>query len=357
MVTDSQKDPSTEKEIDLLEVSGNIFSSIKNGISSLFSSLWKCAKILFFISARLLNLGIKNWLFFIIAGVIAAGSSYALYISSKPYYNLDGYGVSRLVANQEIIQIINSLSIPNDLNPIDLANDLNLAPEVYNDILSIKASWLIDLNSDGISDYVDYDNDFVINSKSKDSLAVRMTDRFNVRIVAKNPSISLKVQEALLTYLSNHSYIKDLNTSRIEKSKEMMNIYEQQVTILDSLQHYEYFIEEQENDLNQFGGFKFGDFEIKGSAVEKRLYHTDIISLKENAVNSKANMLYNTEPVIFIGNITTNAKRVNNLVFYTIKVLFIIFPLMLLVFGVYKRKDFSTIFSDIQNKINAYKQQ
>lgn len=341
-IMDNLKDK--EKEIDLLEVTGNVAKSVKKGSVVLFSFLWKIINLIFIIIYRLFNFGLNSWKWAAIVAIIGASSTYYLYNKSEPYYNSDGYGISRITSSQEIIQIINSISIPNDSLNVTLKNDLNLNPEVYNNIISLQASWLIDINGDGISDFVDYNNDYIFDAK-KDSLAVRMKDRFNVRVQVKNQTITDEVQTALLKYLSEHPFIKNLNSGRLNTIEGMVNVYGDQATMLDSLQYYEYFIEKQGNG-NTLNGFKFGEFELLAgdNQKDKRLYHQDIISLKENAISSQSSLIYNTEPILFVGNLNNTSSRANGLMMYAKKVAYPLIPLALLFFVIFKRKEFERIF-------------
>ncbi len=345
-----------EKEIDLLEVSGNVAKSVKKGSISLFSFLWKSIKLVFILFFRLFMFGLNSWKFVVIVAAIAVGGTYYLYNSNEPYYNSDGYGISRITSSQEIIQIINSISIPNDSLKITLNNDLNLPPEIYNNIISLRASWLIDENGDGIADLVDYNNDYIIDEE-KDSMAYRMTDRFNVRLQVWDQTITDEVQTALLDYLYNHNFIKSLNESRLNTMNGMVNVYQDQANVLDSLQYYEYFIEKQkEEQQNLLGGLKIGDFELKASPdqKDKRLYHEEIINLKENAVKSKSTLIYNTEPIVFVGNLNNTAARANSLTFYAKKVLFMLIPIALVIFVLMRRREFESIF-DVKDLLEDFK--
>lgn len=333
-----------EKEIDLLEVSGNVAKSVKKGSVVILAFLWKIVKLIFIVLYRIFNFGLNSWKWAVIVGIIGAGSTYYLYNTSEAYYNSDGYGVTRITSNQEIIQIINSISIPNDSLKFTLKNDLNLAPEVYNNILSLKASWLIDENGDGISDFVDYNNNYAFD-KEKDSLSVRMKDRFNVRLQVRNQTITDEVQTALLKYLYDHPFIKNLNYGRLNTIEGMVRVYGDQAQVLDSLQYYEYFVEKQESK-NTLNGFKFGEFELLAGddQKDKRLYHEDIISLKENAISSKSSLIYNTEPILFVGNLNNTSSRANNLMFYAKRVAYPLIPLALLFFIIFKRTEIERIF-------------
>lgn len=339
--TDSIKDK--EKEIDLLEVSGNIANSIKDGSIKLGTFLWKIIKSIIATVIKLIMLGFNSWKFVAIVIAIVGGTTYYLYSTSDPYYESDSYGISRITGSQEIIQIINSISIPDDDLNIALKNDLNLPPEVYNNVLSIQASWLVDENGDGIADFVDYDNDYEFNLE-KDSMSRRMTDRFNVRLTLKNQTITDEVQVALKSYLINHPYISDLNNSRLSKLQGMINIYDSQATVLDSLQNFEYFKAEDQNAVQSL---KIGEFELIGQSDEqkdKRLYHENIISLKQNAITNKALIDYDSDPIIFVGSFTNTTTRANTITFYGKKVAIIFLPFALLIFILLKRKEFEEIF-------------
>ncbi|MDA3852797.1 MAG: hypothetical protein PF444_00925, partial [Bacteroidales bacterium] len=338
---DKMKDK--EKEIDLLEVSGNIANSIKEGSIKIGTFFGKIIKAIMVTFIKLIMLGFNSWKFALIVIALIGGSTFYMYKTSEAYYLSDAYGVSKITGSQEIIQIINSISIPNDELNIALKNDLNLSPEVYNNIKSIKASWLVDENDDGISDFVDYDNDYEFNLQ-KDSMSRRMTDRFNVRLTLKNQTITNEVQVALGQYLSNHPFIKNLNDSRLSKLQGMINVYANQATVLDSLQTFEYFKVEDQSAIQSL---KIGEFELIGQGdeqKEKRLYHENIISLKQNVISNQAVIEYDNAPIVFVGNFTNTTDRANGIVFYAKKAILVIIPFALLLFILLKKPEFEAIF-------------
>ncbi len=338
-----------EKEIDLLEVSSNIASSLKNGIVKFFTFIFKAFVLVIQKCVLLFQLAINSWKFAVISALILGGVTIYLYKTNEPFYDSDAYGITRISNSQEIIQIINSISIPNDKLKVSLKNDLNLSPDIYNNIIDIKASWLIDLNGDGIADFVDYDNDYQIN-KAKDTLATRMIDRFNVRLKLKNQTITNDVQSAIITFLYNNTYIKSLNDSRIENIRGEAQIYENQADVLDSLQNYEYFEESKIKD-NNVQSLKFGEFELIGSdpQKEKRLYHQNIIDLKNSVIKNNADISYKSDPIVFVGNFTNSSQPTNDITYYVKKVAIFGVPIFLLIFIILKRKEFEKIF-----KINAF---
>ena len=343
-----EKKPNTEKEIDLLEVTGNVANSLKKGTVSLFSFFWNIITVLLKKIGLLIRLCLNSWAFILVFVIVIFGGGYTWYKTSEPYYVSEGQVISRIANSPDIIQIINGISIPNDSSPVVLNNDLGLSPEVYNKIICIEASWLIDLDGDGLADVVDHNNDYKINYK-KDSLAVRMKNRFNISLKLKDQSIANEVREAIYQFLLSHPYVKDINDMRIESYKEVSNIYQQQAVVLDSLQNYEYF-EESKQKRNNVQSLKFGEFELIGADQEKdkRLYYKDIIELRNMAVSNNANIQYKKDPIVFIGT-STNLSPSNDLLFYLKRVLFIGVPLFFILFIIIKRKELDKIF-----KINEF---
>lgn len=329
-----------EKEIDLLEVSGNIFISIKNGIKALALFVWKCVEVIYYICLSFSKLIIKNWLYFLAATIIAIGCSFYLYKTNKPIYKLEGYATSSINANEDILQIINSISTEN--------NDLNLDAAIAKKIKTIKGSWLIDTNNDGIADYVDYKDKYQQTTSNGDTIATRIKNRFNIKLHVEDQTIGDEIESALIEYLNSNSYIKKINNIRIEKNKAMLNTLASQTQILDSLQYYEYFVEQAEmNKLNQLGGVKFGDFEIVGSAEtkEKRLYHNDIINLKNNAIALENSLTFDSEAITFISNICSNGNRINNIIHYLLRVSLILIPLTILLFAIFRKDELIETFN------------
>lgn len=343
-----EKKPSNEKEIDLLEVSGNIAGSLKKGIVSLFTVIWNIVILFIKKGILLIRLGLTSWKFVAIAIAVLIGAAYFMYKTSEPYYISEGQAISRVSNSPDIIQIINGISIPNDESTVQLSNDLNLEPRVYNNVIGITASWLIDLDADGLADVVDYNNDYEIN-REKDSLAVRMKDRFNISLTLRDQRVAEDLQDAVLDYLVNHPYVKDINDKRLQNYSETSNIYQQQATVLDSLQNYEYFEEAKLKESN-VQSLKFGEFELIGSdeSKDKRLYYSEIISLKNEVVRNNSSIVYEKDPIIFIGTGSSLSQH-NSLMFYLKKVLFMGIPLFFILFLIVKRKEFEEIF-----KINEF---
>lgn len=337
-----------EKEIDLLEVSGNVANSLKKGIVLFFTSIWNIVILIMKKIVLLFRLAIHSWKFIALAIALLVGISFYLFKSSEAYYISEGQVISRISNSPDIIQIVNSISIPNDESPVSLNNDLNLEPSVYNNIISINASWLIDLDGDGLADIVDYNNDYKIN-RERDSLAVRMKNRFNISLKLKDQRIANTVQDAVFDYLINHPYVKDINDQRVENFREISEVYEQQAEVLDSLQNYEYFVESKLKNTN-VQSLKFGEFELIGSdpTKDKRLYHSDIIELKNEVIKNTSNVVYEKDPIVFIGT-TSSQRQHNNLTFYAKKVFLLGIPLFFILFLIVKHPELEEIF-----KINEF---
>ncbi len=341
-----KKHTAAEKEIDLLEVSGKVVKATGKGLSKLLD--WLISFILY--STKIVTLMVKAWKLLVLLAIIAGGVAYALYKINAPFYKSETFAISQAVENREIIPIINAISIPNDYAPIARRNDLQLPPEVYNNIIQLRASWLIDTDKDSIGNYVDYSDKF--HTSPKDTLTQRIKDYFNIRMIVTDPGIIDEVQTALISFIENHPFIKGKNNSRLNEIQSMVSVYESQASVLDSLQNNEYF----QSPNNNIQSLKVGEFEIIGTAEDRKLYYRDIIRLKENVVKSKTKITYENDALVLMSAFTNPTKPINNLSFYINQVTKIAIPIALLIFSFLKRKELDEILHVrrfIENKVTS----
>ncbi|MCD6180237.1 MAG: hypothetical protein J7K39_10085 [Bacteroidales bacterium] len=307
----------TEKrndEIDLIEVTQKAGKALEKATVGLFQLIGSMFVYLFKFTIKALHFSIRYS--YIIFGLAILGFFSGLYIAktTAPYYRTSATIQSNTIPNANLINYINRIhELLANNDSISLAAQLNMDVSDAAQIYDLQAFWLIDINKDGIADEVDYQNEFMPDTVSN---AVRITDRFHVQLLTYDPTILNQVQQSLEDYLLTYPRLQQISDVKKRNLEKEISRIDTEISILDSLKTYEYFVKEKELREYDKSTVKLGQLLLASpeQAIQPtRLLHENILKLyNDNLANYRALEL-ETEPFIFLSKFVevTNPVNVN----------------------------------------------
>ena len=249
--------------------------------------------------AKLLGTGIlitivfivRRWLPLFLSILIGIAVSYFMKTTSTPTYASDIVLKSNTVHSSEIIPYFNTIhsySVAGNSNT--LAQALSIDHETAKNISDISCYWLMDMNTDSIPDYVNYEGGSTVTDTA--NYKKRMQDRFDIRIKIKKPEDLTIVRNGLISYLEKDSLLQQINRVRLNQNQQLLARLDYDILQLDSLQKVKYF-EETRTRQPQGGGQM-----IFMQAQNTQLVYTDIYSLY------KKKLALETEQALYKGIVT-----------------------------------------------------
>jgi hypothetical protein len=183
---------------------------------------------------------LKRWFPLGLSIALGVGASYLLKFSSNSSFSSDLVLRNNVVSNSDMISYINRLhSYFIDDNTLALSDALSLAPKQLNNIIDIGAYWIIDKGSDGIPDYVDYEN----KAKIADTVNIKMLDRMDIRVKITAPQELGLVRTSIEKFIEKDSLFQQQNRVRLRQNGEMLTRLDYDIVQLDSLQKFKFFQE------------------------------------------------------------------------------------------------------------------
>ena len=275
------KKDNVQREIDLSELLGKMFSAIGKSISVVFNVFLKAFAYLFLY-------GIRNWL--PLAGFLAVGILYGVF----RFYNSESVVVSDLLirnnetTNAEMISKINNLSVYAQQKNINLLKEtLSLNEVQAKSLKSIGAYWLIDNDYDGVPDFVDYKNEF---NQLEDTTLRRIQNIISIRVKTTNPEILGTLKNGLYDYFNTDQELVQLNAARTKTTRDIISKIGVELAELDQLQDYEYFKKDKESTID-LG--KLGSLRLKGEDKDTRLLHEDVLALEQRRLDLEKELAVN----------------------------------------------------------------
>ena len=202
--------------------------------------------------------------------------------------------------------IVNSINLLNDLfinkNYSALGNYLGTSAEEAKKIKSIDAYYGIDINRDGVTDFIDYDNKY----DPKDTTQKRLSDIFYLKIKVYDESVFTNVRDGIKRYISTNPYVEDNNTVRKQQAKRMIKEFEDEIHKLDSFQKIQYF---EVPKMQKTGSSQTILFNEK----ESKLYHNEIIELYHRKQKLEKELEINPDPITVIQDFTQLSNAENSL--------------------------------------------
>ncbi|MGD9978674.1 MAG: hypothetical protein AB7S54_12165, partial [Bacteroidales bacterium] len=259
MDNDKNLKTSASDEIDLLELFSKMWRGIKNGIS------W-CANLVKYLFLLL----VRKSLWIIGFGIVGFIIGIVFFFTSPRYYSSEMTAISNALNNNYIISSINLLNdLFKDKNYEVASNYLGMSIQDAGKIRSIAAYYGIDVNKDGIVDYVDYDGTY----KPKDTSVNRSSSFFFIKLEVYSENIFGAARDGLKKYIYKNNYILENNRIRIAQGENMISSITQEIQKLDSLQKIEYFEVPRTQKASTSQMVILNEKEIK-------LYHEQILGLE-----------------------------------------------------------------------------
>jgi hypothetical protein len=305
-------------EIDLVD----LFRKIGDSIIKLFKTVGKAILIsLVFLLRHWLPLG-----FSLILGV---GVSYTLKYIMKPGFSSEMVLKSNIVPVEELITYINKLhTFCYEENFSALSSSLKLDEQSVKQIVDISSFWVIDINTDKVPDYVDYENRFNV----YDTTNIRMPDRLDIRVKTKSRSEFTNIKKGIIHYINSDSLFQQRNRVRNQQNTIFLKRLEYDIVQLDSLQKVKIFEESK-------GRIPGKDNQIIFLQEQKtQLVYSDIHSLYETKKNYEEQLELYKDIVTVISDLTIPYKPYTRAKYYAVYAIPICFGLMLLILIIIRNK-------------------
>ena len=279
-MSDNQKG-NQSNEIDLIE----LFQLIGNGLKSIFLKILQA--IIF-----LIVFGIKRIHFLLLFAIIGGFIGYGISKISKPFYSSELIAQPNGIRSQDMVTYITDLHLQcKTRNFNGLKNSLKIIDSAIYQIKDIQAFHFIDVNRDGIGDFVDYER--INNPKDTNSRIVY--NRFLLKVEVYNNNIFPLVKEGILNYINGTPYVVKLNDIRKKELDEQIATIEHEINKLDSLQNVDYF-----NESNSRPFIKHESQLTFLAEKDKRMYYHDKIALVSSKQRYEKELALATEPITII---------------------------------------------------------
>lgn len=307
MSEELQNTNNDEREIDLIDLMGRFFSWFGNICKTVFLG------ILYFI--------VRNRYLYLVAIVIVVISTFVKSKYAVKYYDCTLVVQTKSVNSSEIVNLINNWNYQQ-----------SLSKELLSAIKSIKGTYMLDYNKDGVGDEVEKWTGKVVTDTA--IINKRLVDVFCVNaqiFIADNDTILDAIRDALLNYLGNDQWVIDQNEKRQNEGKLLLGRIDKEIAMLDSLEQNEYFESNDKYKFDKNGGL------MMISEKEKKLYHNDLIGLvcQKNSIERN----YYSEPFKVIQNFSLPLQAVNNpFANFTKSFLFVMFLATIIILIIDQRK-------------------
>jgi hypothetical protein len=205
--------------------------------------------------------------------------------------------------------VVNSINLLNDLfissNYSALAGYLKINEDQAKNIKSIKALYGIDVNKDGLADFIDYKETY----NPQDTTKQRLSDIFYLKISVYDESVFPILKNSIKSYINSNPYVIENNDVRINQAKSQINILKAEIAKLDSLQTVQYFEipKTQKSNNNQM---------IVLNEKDIKLFHEDKIKLNSKILELEKDLAINPEPITVIQDFSQLSKTQNPITKY-----------------------------------------
>jgi hypothetical protein len=274
---------------------------------------------------------IRRWIPLTLSVILGLVLAIVLRSNMKSFYTSDLILKVNIEPTDEVISYVNRLhSYCLEEGKQHLAEAISLTSAQTDNILDIKASWIIDNSHDGIPDYVDYNE----THNDLDTLNVRMTDRFNIRVRIFQPQELSNVRDGIIKFINNEPLFQQKNELRLKQDGEMLTRLEYDILQLDSLQKFKYF-EEARNILP-----KTGSQMIFLQEQKTQLIYTDIYNLYNKKQSLEHDLGLYKGIVTILSDFNIPVQRDNGGLYYakTFVPVFFLFTLLILIMLANRKK-------------------
>jgi len=278
--TSNKKQNNTSNEIDLLELFGSIYRSIKEFFNLL---------TLFII--RIIVFYFRNIIIIIASLIIAFGITYFIIPLNTKIYKTDLIAKTYVVNNRDVINSVNKILESNLINNED------------NAITSITGHYLLDINRNGKWDIKESYSDILknsnINTLDSNTIKKRVKSFFCIHLEVKDSTVIHKVKKELLNFLFENDRVNLLTKIRNEQNKAMLIVVDNEINRLDSLVEKEYF-----EPYNEFYTSKSNETFMLNEK-ETKLYHKDLFELMQKKQNIERSLILYKGPYYIVNDFTT----------------------------------------------------
>jgi hypothetical protein len=286
----------TTGEVDLIDIFNRIF-------------LWfgKCFK--FFGQAIIKSIAFlyHNILIVILSIVVGFLVSYILKHAEKPLYKSEITFRNNSISNADMISHFNQLgNLVMGKNTSEVSSLLDITGNEASDLVKLSAYWVIDINKDGVPDYVDYKN----KHNPADTVNVRMSGRFVVEVSSLDPFNLVNIRNGLIGYAESHPLAENANAQRIRKLNELIERTNIDIRELDSLQKVKYF-EETRGRMSEAGQI------VLLQEQQTQMFYRDIQNLMAQRQGYETELALYPGVVSIISDFLPSSTRVNTAFYYS----------------------------------------
>ena len=265
---------------------------------------------------------LRRWLPLGLSIVFGVGASYLFKATFPPFYKSDLVLRNNTISNADMITYINRLhTYCKEKNYSGLETALSVSSQQVNNIIGIRAFWIIDKNRDGIPDFVDYKNKHDI----YDTVDVRMQDRLDISVRIRSPQEFPEIRKGIISFINSDSLFQQRNRLRIRLNQELLSRLDYDIIQLDSLQKVKYF-EETRNKQPQGGGQMIFLQEQK-----TQLVYTDIYELYARKQSLESERDLYSGIITVLSDFSLPMKRNNGGLYYGLYAIPFSFLVMLLI--------------------------
>ena len=286
------KDKNSQNEIDLIEISGKMAEKIGQFF-----------KWITLVAQHLLVFLLRKILWFALVFVLILGYSRLTRQAPSSFYSTMMVARISVLDNAFAINYINSLNA-SLANPefVQKAFDLP-SVELAGQIRSIEAFWGVSYFGQG-TDVIDFEQKYTVPAALRDTTTQRVDDRFYIRARVLSSEVQPYLTKGLIENINSLPYLQEANADRKINVQAQISDLNSQISRLDSLQRYEYFVKDARNMRPQ----QMGQL-LLFTEGEKQLYHEEIMRLREERAQLESDLLLNPDPVTVIQGFETNLQH------------------------------------------------
>jgi hypothetical protein len=289
----SKENTNTSDEIDLLELFQKMGNTLKKWFMAILQFVYQ---IILFLVRKSVFIGIV-----VILGLLWGGIKYK---TSPRYYSSRLEAYSNTLSSIDMINYINNIhELFEEDNIENLQSKLGITEQTLENVKDVQAFKVLDFNKDGITDEIDFDNEYTTADTSISK------SRFVVKVEVLDQEVFPVIQNRILSYINQNTYINERNQIRKRQLQELIAQLGNEIAMLDSLKREEYF--EKKNKLEPQQGQL-----LVMNEKETKLYHRDLISLYKEKQALEERLELRMDPITIIQDFSALTVTENNLVSY-----------------------------------------
>ncbi len=289
----SKENTNTSDEIDLLELFQKIGNTLKKWFMAILQFVYQ---IVLFLVRKSVFIGIV-----VILGLLWGGIKYK---TSPRYYSSRLEAYSNTLSSIDMINYINNIhELFAENNIENLQSKLGITEQTLANVKDVQAFKVLDFNKDGITDEIDFDNEYTTADTSVSNT------RFVVKVEVFDQEVFPVIQNRMLSYIDQNTYINEMNQVRKRQLQELIAQLDNEIAMLDSLKREEYF--EKENKMEPQRGQL-----LVMNEKETKLYHQDLISLYKEKQTLEQRLELRMDPITIIQDFSALTVTENNLMSY-----------------------------------------